>query len=165
MTTSFVIRVAKIVLVASWGSYAALVTFGNVTDPMANFRFVEHVLMMDTTFRSEALAWHAVDSGFLHQVAFGMIVLTEALSAGFCLYGAFRLFAARGLSESAFHAAKAPALWGLLAGLVLFFFGFQVVGGEWFASWQSEVWNGLDSASRATIFLLGSLIFVSLPND
>lgn len=165
MQTATVMRLSKVALVGFAGAYAALVTFGNVMDPATNHRFVEHVLSMDTTFQSDALMWRAVDSGGLHKLAFGLIVLTEAVMAFFCLWGAFRLFMALGESASDFHAAKAPALWGLLAGLSLFFFGFQVVGGEWFASWQSEIWNGLDSASRSTVFLFGTLIFVSLRND
>lgn len=165
MTTPWVIRWIKAALVGFVGAYATLVTFGNLTDPMTNFRFVEHVLSMDTTFQVDSLMWRSMDATWLHQLAFGVIVLTEAAVAFFCLLGAFRLLAARHATAGAFHAAKAPALVGLFLCLGLFFFGFQVVGGEWFASWQSAQWNGLSSASRTVTFVVGTLIFVSLQND
>lgn len=165
MTTPDVIRIAKITLVGSCGVFAALVTFGNLTDPKSNFTFVEHVLAMDTTFRSPSLMGRAIESRIWHQVAFGLIIASEAAVACLCLVGAFRLAGARRAEPAEFHAAKTPALLGLLLGLALWFLGFQVIGGEWFASWQSEAWNGLESAARATVFLLGTLIFVSLKND
>ena len=165
MTTPYVIRIAKIVLVGSVGIFTGLVTFGNLLDPKSNFMFVEHVLAMDTTFRSPFLMKHAIESRGLHQVAFGLIVATEAAVASVCLFGAFRLIWARHAEAAEFHAVKAPALLGLLLGLTLWFFGFQVIGGEWFASWQSEMWNGLESSARITAFFLGTLIFVSLKND
>ena len=165
MDTTHAIRLSKVALVFFAGAWAALVTFGNITDPMSNYRFVEHVLAMDTTFGSDALMGRALESPVYAKLAFGLIVLSEAFMAVSCLFGSARLFLARKGTDTEFHGAKAPAIWGLLAGLSLFFFGFQVVGGEWFASWQSETWNGLDSASRSTLFLFGSLIFLSLPND
>ena len=165
MDTSSVVRWIKAALVGFVGAYATLVTFGNLTDPMTNYVFVEHVLRMDTTFQGEALMWRSMETGWLHQVAFGLIVLTEAAVAFFSVWGAFRLFLARHATAALFHAAKAPALVGLFLCLALFFFGFQVVGGEWFASWQSVEWNGLSSASRTVTFVLGTLIFVSLQND
>ena len=165
MSTPDVIRMAKIMLVASFGAFAALVTLGNLVDPMSNFTFVEHVLSMDTTFRSPSLMGRAIEARIWHQLAFGLIIAGEAAVACLWLVGAFRLARVRRAEPDEFHAAKAPALLGLLLGLALWFVGFQVIGGEWFASWQSATWNGLDAATRATVFLLGTLIFVSLKND
>jgi predicted small integral membrane protein len=64
-----------------------------------------------------------------------------------------------------FHQSKKWGIAGLLLGLGLWFFGFQVIGGEWFAMWQSETWNALDAAFRVTAFILGTLIFVAMKND
>jgi Predicted small integral membrane protein (DUF2165) len=36
----------------------------------------------------------------------------------------------------------------------------MVVGGEWFAMWQSKLWNGQEAAFRFYVTLLGVLIFV-----
>ena len=164
-TTRFVIRGSKVALLIFFGLYAGLVTLGNLSDPGSNMSFVDHVFSMDTTFQSESLMARAITAPLAHRVAFATIVATEAVISALCLWGAFRLFRAREKEADDFHAAKGTALLGLLLGLGLWFFGFQVVGGEWFASWQSESWNGLNAASRITTFLLGTLVFVSLRND
>ncbi len=52
---------------------------------------------------------------------------------------------------------------GLLAFLV-WFFGFMVVAGEWFAMWQSQTWNGQEPAFRFYVTALAVLIFVCLPD-
>jgi len=52
----------------------------------------------------------------------------------------------------------------LTVGFSLWFFGFLVVAGEYFAMWQSQVWNGQESAFRIAATILGVLIFVSLPD-
>jgi len=163
--TERAVRLVKVALLAFSGGYAALVALGNLVDPASNFAFVEHVLRMDTTLGSPALMSRAIESPVLHRLVFGLIVATEVTVAGLCLWGAIRLGRAFELDAEGFHAAKAPGVTGLLLGIALWFFGFQVVGGEWFASWQSPRWNGLDAAGRVTMFLLGSLIFVTLRND
>ena len=165
MTTRFVVRSSKIALVSFFGVYAGLVTLGNLTDPGSNMTFVQHVFSMDTTFQSKNLMGRAITAAWVHRVAFATIIATEAVVATLCLWGALRLFRARKKDPDEFHAAKGAALLGLVLGLALWFFGFQAVGGEWFASWQSESWNGLTPASRITTFLLGTLVFVGLQND
>jgi predicted small integral membrane protein len=53
----------------------------------------------------------------------------------------------------------------LAAGFGLWFFGFLVIAGEYFAMWQSTAWNGQEAAFRTTMVILGVLIFVSLPDS
>jgi predicted small integral membrane protein len=163
--TSKALRGCKIVLLASFAVYAALVAWGNFVDPATNLAFVEHVLRMDTTFGRPGLMSRAIENSTMHRLAFGVIVGLEITIAGLCGWGSVRLARTWGRDADAFHAAKAAGVLGLTLGLLLWFFGFQVVGGEWFASWQSATWNGLDSAGRVTGYLLGSLVFVSLRND
>ena len=40
----------------------------------------------------------------------------------------------------------------------------MVVGGEWFAMWQSEDWNGQQAAFRFYLTVLAVLIFVNQPD-
>jgi len=47
----------------------------------------------------------------------------------------------------------------------VWFFGFMVVAGEYWAMWQSHTWNGQEAAFRFTMVILGVLIFVSLPDS
>jgi hypothetical protein len=46
----------------------------------------------------------------------------------------------------------------------VWFFGFMVVAGEWFAMWQSTIWNGQEAAFRFYVAVLGVLIFVNQPD-
>jgi len=52
----------------------------------------------------------------------------------------------------------------LTIGFGLWFVGFTVIAGEYFAMWQSKVWNGQETAFRVATEILGVLIFVSLPD-
>jgi len=49
-------------------------------------------------------------------------------------------------------------------GFALWFFGFMVVAGEYFAMWQSKIWNGQEAAFRIATVMLGGLIFIALPD-
>ena len=40
----------------------------------------------------------------------------------------------------------------------------MVIAGEYFAMWQSKIWNGQDAAFRIVTVILGVLVFVSLPD-
>ena len=50
---------------------------------------------------------------------------------------------------------------GLAAGMLFWFFGFIVVGGEWFQMWQSQIWNGQEAAFRFIASLGLFLVFLS----
>jgi predicted small integral membrane protein len=39
-----------------------------------------------------------------------------------------------------------------------------VIGGEYFAMWQSNTWNGQEGAFRFVTMILGGLVFLSLPD-
>ena len=46
------------------------------------------------------------------------------------------------------------------AELLIWFVGFTAIGGEWYAMWQSQVWNGQQAAFRITALILLTVIFV-----
>jgi len=48
---------------------------------------------------------------------------------------------------------------------LVWFLGFMVVAGEWFAMWQSKSWNGQEAAFRFYMPILAVLIFVNQRND
>ena len=62
-----------------------------------------------------------------------------------------------------FSRAKVWGVAGMTVGFGLWFFGFLVIAGEYFASWQSKEWNGQEAAFRIAVVILGVLVFVSLP--
>ena len=151
------LRLAKMITTASFALWMSLVAMGNLVDYPTNFEFVRHVLSMDTTFPQNRLMGRALPGPLVHHVAYGIIILTELATAALCWWGAIRMFRSR-RDKKSFRQATEIAAAGYLLAIVLFFVGFMTIGGEWFAMWQSEVWNGLDPAFRtvtiATLFLL-----------
>jgi predicted small integral membrane protein len=54
---------------------------------------------------------------------------------------------------------------GFMVGVFIWYFCFQVIGGEWFVMWQSKEWNDLEIAERLANFLMMALIFIALKID
>jgi predicted small integral membrane protein len=140
------LRLCQILYVFLIGAFAASVTLNNLVDPRSNLRFVTHLLSMDTVFPDSTLRRRAITSPAMHRLAFALIVLVEGLTALLCMAGAAWLAWHVGADAEAFEAAKAPAFVGQALGFALWFGGFMIVGGQWFASWQSAQWNGRESA-------------------
>jgi predicted small integral membrane protein len=153
-------RIAKLAMVASLAAFALIVAFDNLTDYDSNFAFVRHVLSMDTTFPGNALMYRAVTAPAFWHAAYGVIILGEALTGlGFAIASAALLRNLRSEAE-AFNRAKRFAYLGAGLGFLVWFFGFMVVGGEWFAMWQSKLWNGQEAAFRFYLTLVAVTIFV-----
>lgn len=151
------------VLTATVALYITLVAFGNITDFGTNQQFVRHVLAMDTTFKDPDLMWRAITSRSLQDAVYVAIIVWETLAA-LVLIAATALWAvgARRGGDALLRARRVSTL-GLLMLLLLFGAGFLAVGGEWFAMWQSESWNGLEAAARNIVFAGITLLVVQLP--
>ena len=80
------------------------------------------------------------------------------------LRGAFAMWRARRASSADFARAKQAMVAGALVGFGVWFFGFMVVGGEWFLMWQSATWNGQNAAFKFYMAILGVLVFVNQPD-
>ena len=156
------VRLAKTLLVLLTGLYFVLVGTDNIIAYDINFEFVRHVLLMDTTYPNNALMWRAVTQPSLHHAAYWIIIGTELLTGLLCVLGAWRLYQERYAEAADFNQAKAVAVAGLILGFVLFYFGFNVVGAEWFQMWQSPVWNAQSEAFRAAVSVGIVLLFVAL---
>ncbi|MDR5671445.1 DUF2165 domain-containing protein, partial [Burkholderia cenocepacia] len=94
--------------------------------------------------------WHA---------SYWLIIAFEGVTCVLLLLGSHALWRARVSNAAAFNAAKQLVIAGCVVGFVLWFMGFMVVGGEWFAMWQSTMWNGKNSAFQFYMNILGVLIF------
>ncbi len=156
-----IVRLSKAALTLFAGLFGLLVGVDNIADYGTNFAFVQHVLSMDTTFPGNALLWRAITSGWLHHAAYALIIVSELVVGLLCTVGAWRLFITRSQPAPLFNDAKGLALAGLSAGFALYFFGFLVIGGEWFQMWQSQTWNGQEAAFRFAASFGLVLIFVS----
>ena len=164
-TTPFLLRLVKTISVAGIGFMALLVVIGNTTDYYSNYFFVEHVLEMDTIFPGSHLQYRSIHSPFIFHAAYIFLILLQAAMAFCCLKGAILL--AKNLKKDAavFHAKKNWAITGIIIGILIWFLGFEVIGGEWFAMWQSSLWNGLSAAERILSFLVLTLILLHLKDE
>jgi predicted small integral membrane protein len=158
------LRAAKVVLVAAIALFATLVAFGNITDYGTNLAFVQHVLAMDTIFPGSTIHYRAITSPALQHAAYALIIAAEVATAVLCWIGAWQLLRRIRADAATFHRAKTFAVLGLLLGFLLWQVGFMSIGGEWFGMWQSAQWNGVPSAFRFVVVILGVLIFVALPD-
>jgi predicted small integral membrane protein len=157
-------RIAKVVMIASIAVFALLVAFDNLTDYETNYTFVRHVLSMDTTLPGTALLYRHITSPALWQAGYALIILGEGLT-GMALAVATISLAWRLRSDSVrFNRAKRFVIIGGALGFAVWFFGFMVVGGEWFSMWQSPMWNGQEPAFRFYMTILAVLIFVNQPD-
>lgn len=157
------VQICKTALVATVAAFFTLVAFGNITDYDSNWVFVQHVLSMDTIFPDSTLRWRAITSPALQTAGYWAIIAAEALAALVLWVGAFRLLTAR--DPAAFRRAKRPAVVGLTLGFLIYGLGFAVVGGEWFAMWQSEQWNGQAKAFMFLSMITAVLIVLLLPEQ
>lgn len=160
-----IVRLVKLAMVASCALFALLVTFNNLVDYGSNYAFVRHTLSMDTTFPGNALTGRAITSPALWTLGYWLIIAAEAATGLILAFGCLRLALAVRGPAALFNAAKPLVVLGMGLGFLLWFTGFAVIGGEWFAMWQSKEWNGVPSAFRFSVSLLLVLIFVMQPDS
>jgi predicted small integral membrane protein len=158
--TAFLLRIAKATFVAAIGLMALAVAIDNTTDYYSNYLFVEHVLKMDTTFPNSSLHYRSINQPILFHAVYIVIIIMETAMAFCCLKGGWLLFRNLRRDAHSFHAAKNWGIAGITIGVIVWFLGFEVIGGEWFAMWQSSTWNGLAAAERILSFLVLTLILL-----
>jgi len=164
-STQILFRIAKITAVFSIGLMALLIVIGNTTDYFTNYLFVEHVMKMDTIFPGSHLQYRSVNSTIIFHAGYILLIMMEAAMAFCCINGGVRLIKNLKNSTAEFHAGKNWAVAGLTIGIIIWFLGFEVIGGEWFAMWQSTLWNGLAAAERILSFLVLTLILLHLKEE
>ncbi len=157
-------RIAKAIMVASLALFALLVAFDNLTDYDTNYAFVRHVLSMDTTFPGNGLLYRRITSPALWQVGYALIIAGEGLTGIALAVATISLTRQMRSNGVRFNHAKRFMNIGAGLGFLVWFFGFMVVGGEWFSMWQSPLWNGQEAAFRFYMTILAVLIFVNQPD-
>ncbi len=160
--TTMMFRVAPLLLVAGTALMATIVVFGNVTDPTSNLRYVERIMSMDTTYRSPRLMWRAITSSKMQRIAFGLIVIIEAITAIAGWIGTVTLALNLRSSTESWYDAKFWALVALCLALVVWLLIFEVGGNEWFASWQSDAWKAAEQTPRINLITIAAIILLAL---
>lgn len=157
-----IVRLCKIALVTAAGLFCLLVGYNNIVDYDSNFLFVQHVLTMDTTFPENAVRdGRALVDPEIHRAGYWLIIAAELAVGLLCLAGALRLLLVVSGPAERFNHAKSIAVLGLTGGMLFWFLGFIVVGGEWFQMWQSQIWNGQEAAFRFIGCIGLILVFLS----
>ena len=147
-------RLGLFLAVAGSGLMTFLIAFSNITDYATNFDFVKHVLSMDTIFENSTVKYRSISNDGVHHAAYLFIIVLETAMAYFFTTSAVKMFRQLKNEKEQFNTTKKNAYIGISLGILLWFIGFTVVGGEWFSMWQSADWNGLDPADRITTFFM-----------
>ena len=161
-----ILRAAKTTLVLAIALYYTLLVLNNTTDYNSNFQFIRHVLMMDSTFPNNGAMWRAINPPAIHTLFYITIIAWESLTMTLFWWGGINL--ARNLRAPAatFHQVKNIAIAGLTLSLLMWFVAFVTVGGEWFLMWQSQKWNGQETAFRMfTVVGIVLLLLVQKEDD
>ena len=161
-TVEVVFRLIPLLILLGAGVMSAMAVLNNVTAPGANLAFVEHIMTMDTTNMDEGTQWRAIRSPALHRTAFVTILVLEVAVAVLSLVGAYFLAVNIGAPAAAWDAAKLFGYLGFIVAFVVWFLIFQVVGTEWFVSWQSESWNAIRDSTRINLVTLAGIIILRL---
>jgi len=160
--SNLTLRYLKIVVLLASALFGTIVFVGNVTDYESNYQFVQHVLSMDTTFEGNQLMWRAITSETMHTAAYWTIILAEGVFAALAWIGTIRMWRHVKGTASSFNGAKAFGFWAYAMAVCIWFIGFIVVGSEWFAMWQSDTWNGKQTAMDIVEVMIGFAILLAL---
>lgn len=159
-----ILRICKVLVCIPLALFALLTGIDNLIDYGSNYSFVRHVLSMDTVFSNNTLKWRAIDQPIIWHFAYAMIISGEILTGVLLSIGAIGL-ARRIHSRDQFIRAKNWVYLGCTAGFLVWFFGFLVIGGEWFSMWQSDKWNGAQAAFRFVVVIMLVMIFIAMPEE
>jgi predicted small integral membrane protein len=116
---------------------------------------------MDTTFPQSTLRWRAITNPSVQAAGYWVIIGSEILIAVILWLGVASLL--RSIDSTDFARAKATAAAGLVLGFLLYAVGFVAIGGEWFAMWQSEIWNGQQKAFEFLTMISAVLVILLMP--
>jgi len=154
-------RFSKIAMALMVALLTFLITLDNVLDYGSNYVYVQHVMSMNSTFPNNALMYRSVTNETVWHLSYWLIIACEGLTCVFFLMGGLALWRARKKTGAAFNNAKKWIYVGVTMAMLVWFFGFMAVGGEYFLMWQSSHWNGQESAFRFYMSALGVLIYIN----
>lgn len=160
--TEIAFRMIPLLLVLGTAVMGLIVCLNNITAPGANLRFVEHIMTMDTTNMDSGTQWREVRSPVLHRAAFVTILLCEVAVTVLGLVGSFFLAANLTAPADVWESAKLFGYLTFIMALVVWFLIIQVVGAEWYVSWQSEKWNAIRDSTRINLITIAGIILLRL---
>ena len=159
------IRITKIVAAVFIGLIGLLVFLGNLVNLESAFGFVSFVIAGNEQPYYKIIG-PVVTAGWLTWVALFVIMAMELAIGILGLSGAFQMIQKRGGTSDEFNDSKAHAVLAGIAGMLLWYGFFIVIGEGYFQMWQTEL--GLGSVAGA--FRYGTvcavlMLFISSRND
>ncbi len=154
------VRLSKSIVAFCVGIFCFIVGLNNILDFNTNHQFVKNVLSMVTMqswFDGEVIRERAIVDDTYHLFAYWMIIIFELLAGVICLAGSVTM--ATNITTDRFITGKSLYLLGSTLAILIWYFGFAVVGAEWFAMWANK-WNGQTKAYLFSTFILLSMCFI-----
>jgi len=157
-------RLSKAAIAFAVGFFCLLVGYDNIIDFDTNYQFVHSVLSMDQMepfFSANAtLEARAIDNPTIYLVAYWLIIIGEIITGLVCLSGSIYMFAS--INKKRFINGQVIYLVGATFAVLLWYFGFGVIGGEYFSMWANKM-NGQMKAYTFAMFILITAIYVYMP--
>jgi predicted small integral membrane protein len=119
-------------------AFYALSVLGNITDYDFNLAFVKTLLSMHGVPAHAGVSWRAINSPVIQALVYWAVVAAETLIFLLSLWGAIDLWLACHKEKDEFNHAKSIALIALALGISLYFFGYLVIGDQWFRAWMGS---------------------------
>ncbi|BBH52245.1 DUF2165 family protein [Fluviispira sanaruensis] len=164
-TTEKIERICKIIFVAMFSFYISIVALNNITDYNSNYEFVKHVMLMDTTFKNNELLWRSISFSQIHRISYIFLIAYEIVTAILGWVGTFYMIKNYRECSNYFHTSKRCAIISLMLNLVMWFFAFNTIGGEWFLMWQSQQWNGVGVARPMFVAIAIVFLYITRKDD
>ena len=162
---SIALRLLKTVSLLLAGLFGFFVFAGNLLDYNSNYEFVQHVLSMDTTFEGNDLMWRSIESSTIYTIAYWGLIIAEGIFSLLAFIGVYHMFKNIRATGRQFNRAKSFGYYAYMLGFAIWYFGFIVIGSEWFAMWQSQIWNGKETAMDITSVWIGFAILLALKDE
>ncbi|WP_392562024.1 DUF2165 domain-containing protein [Orbus sturtevantii] len=146
------------------GFFCLLVGYDNIIDFNTNYQFVNSVLSMDKMepFFSDnpTLEARAIVNPTFHLFAYWVIIIGELFTGLICMSASLYMFAS--INKPRFVTGQVIYLVGATFAVLLWYFGFAVIGGEYFSMWANKM-NGQMKAYTFSMFILITAIYVYMP--
>ncbi|MGV3278021.1 DUF2165 family protein [Rickettsiales bacterium LUAb2] len=157
---------SKSILAFFLACFGLIVGIDNIIDYNTNYQFVYHVLRMDSmeTFfsNSPALVARAIHSTVIYKIFYALIILGELITGLLFLAGSVLLFINIFNNNTKFIImGKICCIFGGITAIAIWYFGFAVVGGEYFSMW-ANTFTGQMKAYTFVTFILIALIYISI---
>lgn len=154
-------RVITSLVILMVAAYFLVVGFDNITNPTnpnaSNWPFVQGVISGDGVPADSGFQWRFIDATWFQAISYVLVMAMETLTGVILLIAGLKgLRAAQ--SSSRWDRAQKWTLVGGFLGLGVFFFGFMVVGGNWFIMYLNSKWNGLEPAFQNSVMTVSMLV-------